>query len=163
MEIGYSPSARGFWLQGQQGAPDDLVMISEAAHAALIAAQAAGKVIVPGTDGVPVLADPPPPDLAMLRGRMQLTRQQLISGMLIDGLITPAEAVAAATARTLPAAVEAVVAAMPEPQQSLARIKWADFTVADRLDPMVALFAAAASPPLTETQIDDFFARHRAL
>lgn len=161
----YSPSTRGFYPEDLEYAtlPDDLVDIDDAYHAQLIAAQETGKEIVPDRDGVPVLADPPPPDIAAVRALMTLTRQQLLTGLMLDGLIAPSEALAAARDGEVPAAVETIMAAMPEPQQTAARIKFASFTVAHRTDAMVALFAAAATPPLSDTDVDDFFTRHAAL
>ncbi len=41
--------------------PDDVVEIDRAAHAALLAGQAEGKMIVSDSDGAPTLADPEPP------------------------------------------------------------------------------------------------------
>lgn len=43
--------------------PPDAVVISAEDHAALLAGQSDGKIIVPGEDGYPVLQDPPPPTL----------------------------------------------------------------------------------------------------
>lgn len=57
----YSPSTKGFYAEEKDypELPADLLDIEEAYHAVLIAGQAAGQEIVPGMDGVPVLADPP--------------------------------------------------------------------------------------------------------
>jgi hypothetical protein len=62
----FSPSMRGFYSADLHGAaiPSDVVEITAADHAALLAGQAAGSEIVPGPDGAPILADriaPPPP------------------------------------------------------------------------------------------------------
>lgn len=57
----YSPTTRGFYSEAIHGehVPSDVVMVSDAEHAELMAAQAAGKVIHAGLDGVPVAADLP--------------------------------------------------------------------------------------------------------
>jgi hypothetical protein len=59
----FSPSTRGFYLADLHGSaiPSDVVEITAADHAALLAGQAAGSEIVPGPDGAPILAAPPPP------------------------------------------------------------------------------------------------------
>ncbi|WP_124313001.1 tail fiber assembly protein [Pseudomonas chlororaphis] len=57
-----SKSARSFYdVSIHSSMPDDVVEISAAAHAELMAGQAEGKVIDWGDDGRPVLVDPPPP------------------------------------------------------------------------------------------------------
>ena len=57
----YSPTTRGFHLAGLGQMPADAVPITDAAHAALLAAQAEGQQIVPGPDGAPIAVAPPPP------------------------------------------------------------------------------------------------------
>lgn len=59
----YSPGTRGFYCAAVNGdaIPSDAVEVSEEDHAALIAAQAAGQMIVPGEGGVPVAQPPPMP------------------------------------------------------------------------------------------------------
>jgi len=58
----YSPAQNAFFLAGLHGAlPPDAVEITPAHHAALLAAQAAGKRIVADANGYPVAQDPPPP------------------------------------------------------------------------------------------------------
>lgn len=56
----YSKSNSGFFKDGTK-APPDAVEIAPAQHAALLAAQSAGKRIVPDANGYPVAQDPPPP------------------------------------------------------------------------------------------------------
>ena len=59
----YSRSRTGFFdlsIHGEE-VPSDAVEITTAQHAALLAAQSAGKVIVPDANGYPVAQDPPPP------------------------------------------------------------------------------------------------------
>ena len=59
----YSPSTGGFYAPEIHGdnTPSDAVAVSASAYAALLAAQAAGKHIVPDANGYPVAQDPPPP------------------------------------------------------------------------------------------------------
>lgn len=153
----YSASTGGFYASdiAYANLPADCVEISDAYHAELMADQVAGKVIVAGVDGVPQAVDPAPPSAADLRAQMVLTRRQVIIGMALEGLITHAEGVALAATGVAPPAVESMLAAMPEPNQTAARITLASFTVAYRNDPMVALFQAAGG--MTDEQMDAFF------
>ena len=59
----YSKSSAGFFSPDLHGSnvPPDAVEITPAQHTALLAAQAAGKRIVPDANGYPVAQDPPPP------------------------------------------------------------------------------------------------------
>ena len=63
----FSPSAGGFFHPSVHGdqIPQDCVAVSPEVHAALISAQAAGKIIA-FEGGAPVAVDPPPPTLAQL-------------------------------------------------------------------------------------------------
>ena len=56
----YSPSTKGFYIAAVHGVaiPADAVQIDDAHYAALMSAQAAGQVIVPGPSGAPVAVDP---------------------------------------------------------------------------------------------------------
>lgn len=57
----YSKSTGGFYDSTiHSGWPDDVIEISATQHAALLAGQSAGQVIMPGKDGKPVLAEPAP-------------------------------------------------------------------------------------------------------
>ena len=61
MTIFYSKSNQAFYDdQIHSTVPDDAVEISTEQHAALLAGQSQGQVIMPGKDGKPVLADPAP-------------------------------------------------------------------------------------------------------
>lgn len=63
----FSPSTRGFYIDKIHASmPDDVVEIDEPTYAALLAGQSAGKQIVPGDSGIPMLQDPPPPTEAAL-------------------------------------------------------------------------------------------------
>jgi hypothetical protein len=59
----YSAQTRGFYDHAIHGAniPTDAVEITREEHAALIAGQAAGRIIAADSDRRPVLVDPPPP------------------------------------------------------------------------------------------------------
>lgn len=67
----YSPAQNAFFLPALHVAvPLDAVEITAAHHATLLAAQAAGKRIVPDANGYPVAQDPPaaqPPSVEQLR------------------------------------------------------------------------------------------------
>lgn len=106
---------------------------------------------------------PPVVDPNEARAAMQLTRRQVMIGLASEGLITAQEAIAAGNTGSAPPAIEAVFAAMPEPQQTAARITWGTFSVAYRLDPMIPVIAAAATPPLDDAALDAFFAAYAAI
>lgn len=59
------------------------------------------------------------------------------------------------------AAVEAAIAALPEPQHTLAQIEWTSAAVVERTSATVALIATAAG--LTESQLDALFAQAATL
>lgn len=61
----YSPTTRGFYHDLVHGSamPADVIEIGHDAHGALMEAQGAGKMIVPGEGGVPVAVDRPGPTL----------------------------------------------------------------------------------------------------
>ncbi len=161
--IRYAASTGGFYPYDihYPNLPADCVDIAEDYHAELMAAQDAGKVIVADAGGQPIAVDPTPPSAADLRAHMALTRRQVIIGMALEGLISHAEGVALAATGVAPPAVEAMLAAMPEPNQTAARITLASFTVAYRNDPMVALFQAAGG--MTDEQMDAFFTGYAAV
>lgn len=92
---------------------------------------------------------------ATKRAALELTARQLFIGMHLSGFISAEEAIAAATVGAMPAAVEAIVAALPEADQVVARITWARMTRVRRADPLVDLLAAAAGQ--SGDAIDTFF------
>jgi len=73
-----------------------------------------------------------------------LTRRQVFIALHRLGLITAPEAVAAAATGAVPVALESLFASLPEPGQTDARVTFAAFQMAYRLDPMTAMIAAAA-------------------
>lgn len=90
-----------------------------------------------------------------------LSRRQVFIGLVVSGLATAEEVLAISATGTIPAVIEAAFAAMPEPQQSYARITFAEFTVAQRLDPTTLLLQAAAG--LTDADLDAFFVEFSAV
>ena len=66
MALFYSKSTGGFYddtIHTAAQIPSDAVAITEAQHQALLAGQADGQLITAGSDGKPVLTDPPAPAL----------------------------------------------------------------------------------------------------
>ena len=106
-------------------------------------------------------AAPPPPTLPEMRASMQLTRRQVFIGMADAGLITASEAIAAAAVGAPPAAIEALFATLPVADQTPARITFAAFQTAYRLDAMTALFQSTAG--MTDTAMDEFFTAYAAI
>lgn len=106
---------------------------------------------------------PPAVDPDEVRATMQLTRRQVMIGLASEGMITAQEAIAAGNTGSAPPSIEAIFAAMPEPQQTAARITWGTFSVAYRLDPMIPVVAAAANPPLDDAALDAFFTAYAAI
>ena len=86
-----------------------------------------------------------------------LTRRQLFIALHRLGLITAPEAVAAAATGAVPVSLEPLFAAMPQPEQTDARVTFAAFQMAYRLDPMTAMIAAAVG--LSEAKIDAIWTR----
>lgn len=97
-------------------------------------------------------ADPEAPPEDPRAAIPPLTRRQVFIALHRLGLISATEAVAAAATGTVPAALEPMFAALPEPDQTDARVTFAAFQMAYRLDPMTAMIASAAG--MTEAQID---------
>lgn len=123
------------------------VIIVESGHALWTSASARPDILPFAPEPEP---DPEPEDPRA--AIPPLTRRQVFIALHRLGLITAAEAVAAAATGTVPAALEPLFAALPEPDQTDARVTFAAFQMAYRLDPMTAMIAAAAG--MTEEQID---------
>ncbi|CAN1576304.1 hypothetical protein MCELHM10_03929 [Paracoccaceae bacterium] len=81
-----------------------------------------------------------------------LTRRQVFIALHRLGLFSAEEAIAAAATGVVPAALEPTFAALPEPDQTDARVTFAAFQLAYRTDPMTAMIAHAAG--LSEEDID---------
>lgn len=101
-------------------------------------------------------AEPTAPTPEALRAALPaLSRRQVFIGLVASGLATAPEVLAISATGTIPAAIEAAFLAMPEPQQSYARITFAEFTLAERLDPTTLLLQAAGG--LSDAALDAFF------
>jgi hypothetical protein len=66
-----------------------------------------------------------------------ISRRQLLIALTAAGLISEAEALAAARTGEVPAAIDAVFARLPPEQALAARITWATMTVVERDHPLV--------------------------
>lgn len=81
MAFFYSAETGGFYydtIHDEAARPADAVPVSDEDHAALFAAQAAGKRIVPGPDGHPVTAEQPPMDAEAAMQAMRRRRDALL-------------------------------------------------------------------------------------
>ncbi|PLL13943.1 hypothetical protein C0V75_00325 [Tabrizicola sp. TH137] len=123
------------------------VIIAEPGHALWASASARPDIAPFAPEPVPE-PEPEDPRAAI----PPLTRRQVFIALHRLGLITATEAVAAAATGEVPAALEPMFAALPEPDQTDARVTFAAFQMAYRLDPMTAMIAASAG--MTEEQID---------
>ncbi len=106
---------------------------------------AAGGTIapfVPNDDPSPV----PPP----------ITRRQCAAQLFAEGTISGPEAVAMTATATPPRAIEAVLAAMPEPSQTFARIDFAAGTY-ERDNSTFAAVLSALMPTSIPSDVDAFF------
>lgn len=74
----YSPSTRGFYdPYFHANIPTDAVEISDAVHSAMMAGQALGKIITPGSGGYPELVDPPPSVITVTPWQIRKALNQL--------------------------------------------------------------------------------------
>lgn len=75
----YSASTGGFYSRDIHGdIPADAVEIGVTAYKALLVGQASGKHIATGSDGFPVLSDPPPPTSEQLAEIIRAQRDRLL-------------------------------------------------------------------------------------
>lgn len=72
-----------------------------------------------------------------------ITRPQLLLQLAAMGLITAAEALAAAQTGAVPPAIDAVFAALPAEEALAARITWATMLIVERAHPLVGILIAA--------------------
>lgn len=114
---------------------------------------------------VEVTPDPDPLTPEEQRALMPpLTRRQFFIACAALGVLTEQEAEDAAAGSTIPASVAAVLDQIQDPAERLgARITFRSFTEANRLDPMVDLFAGLQTPPLTDEQLDAIWQGYVAL
>ena len=123
------------------------VIIVEPGHALWASASARPDIAPFAPEPVP---EPGPEDVRA--AIPPLTRRQVFIALHRLGLITASEAVTAAATGKVPTALESMFAALPEPEQTDARVTFAAFQMAYRLDPMTAMIAAAFG--MKEDQID---------
>jgi hypothetical protein len=84
-----------------------------------------------------------------------ISRRQLLIALTAAGLITEAEALAAAKTGEVPAAIDAVFGALPKEQALAARITWATMTVVERDHPLIQAIINANLA--TAEQVDALF------
>jgi len=83
----YSKTTKGFYDESiHSSMPDDVVGISAEMHAELMGGQAAGKVISCGSDGYPLLIDPPPVSDEVLQTNERAWRDVQLSAT--DGVVS---------------------------------------------------------------------------
>ena len=85
--IYYSPSTQAFYDSNFHPAhPDDAVAISQEQHAALLAGQSNGQVIMPDKDGKPVLATTAPSHLHQWNGKEWVLDKAAASQLLAEAI-----------------------------------------------------------------------------
>ena len=84
--------------------------------------------------------------LTAWRAGCEISKLDLVLAMASAGLISPASAIAAAGG-AIPAEFAPVVAAMLEPDQTEARIRWAGAATVPRLSPLILAVQAATGMP----------------
>lgn len=131
----YSQFTNGFYLPEIHGTamPTDAVEITTERHFALLAGQAAGKIIAAGPDGAPALIDPQPAAPPVV---YEVSRFQARAALFNAGLLPQ---------------VEAAVAAAPP----LVQMAWADAITFRRDSPSISALSAALG--MTDAQIDELF------
>lgn len=95
------------------------------------------------------------------RALMSLTPRQLLIGLATEGWISEAEAEQWSKGGDLPAAVEAMIGALPEAQRLAARITIHKMSVVDRGNALVSVLASQAGR--SETAVDAFFAAYSSI
>lgn len=85
----------------------------------------------------------------------EISPAQLFLQLNALGFITTQEALDAATAGKVPAAIDAIFSTLPANEALAARVRWARMTTCLRSDPLVAGLALANN--LSEEDIDQFF------
>jgi len=122
MKIWFSPSLVAFYHEGiNANVPLDAVEIDPSLHRSLFDAQASGKVIVAGNDGLPVAVDAPAPtsaaQMAALRRerdrRLRETDHTQLPDIPMDD-----------TARAAWAAYRQALRNLPETTMDLAAVAW---------------------------------------
>lgn len=161
MAIFYSASDGGFY--DPRITPVDtanMVEITDAYHAQLLAAQNAGAEIAPDANGVPQAVFPAPPTeaeaLAAERSGMVLTRLQFALQAMLSGVMTAAETEAFVGPRAVPEIGEDALLLIEDiALRQVARVRLIGFERLERNDPFLVPFQAAVD--WTDTQVDAFF------
>ena len=161
MALKYSASTKAFFdTETNWDIPLDAIEITEDYHSELMSGQSRGQVIEADKNGVPQLVTPAGPTLEEARVALPpLSRRQVFIGLMASKLITEAEALASGTA--MPAMVEAAIKTLPKDSQSPARLTFAMFVEARRMDPIVALLGAAAG--MDDAALDAFWTTFAAV
>ncbi|MES2712966.1 MAG: hypothetical protein V4653_15395 [Pseudomonadota bacterium] len=90
-----------------------------------------------------------------------ISARQMLLGLAGMGMITEAEALAAATVGAVPEAIEFIFATLPAVEQFGARVTWARMSEVERAHPLVAMLGAAQG--LSSKDLDAFFVTAAAL
>lgn len=94
MTLYYSQSSGGFYDSTTHSRlPEDAVEISAEQHAAMLAGQSTGQVIMPGKDGKPVLADHTPSHLHQWNGKEWTLDKAATSQLLAESIDKGTEAI----------------------------------------------------------------------
>lgn len=86
-----------------------------------------------------------------------ISRRQFFQQIAVAGLITQAEALAAAGSGSIPNAMQLVIDAMPTEERfgvSMLIVTAAEFEIDN---PFVSVFAAGQTPPLSKSQVGDLW------
>lgn len=141
MKYFYSAQNNGFYLPEVHGdeIPADVVEITAEEHAALMAGQASGKVIVVGKNGKPALAYPEPVKAEAPRS---VSMRQARLALLEAGLLEQ---------------TEDFINSLPETQRNAALISWEYAQTVDRDDELVQQLITALR--LDDVAADELFMR----
>jgi hypothetical protein len=141
----FSPSTKGFYLSDIHGEnmPEDVLEVEGERYAELFAGQSEGKLIQPGSGGIPVLVDCPVPAPAIPQ---QVTMRQARLALLTAGKL---------------AAVDAAIGTLPSPQKEAAEIEWDYSSTVDRSSPLMDLLGPALN--LDKAALDALFVAAAAL
>lgn len=139
---------------------DGGVEITDQQYRDALAGMLAGKLVTI-TEGSFAVIDPPEPEPEPEPAvppvvPQSVSRFQIITGLALVGWITEQEAEDAAATGEIPAAVAAVISALPDDTAKfVARMKWRTFHTAYRDDELVNALAAAEGK--SQADVDAFF------
>ncbi len=85
-----------------------------------------------------------------------ISRRQCAEELFVEGMISIDEAIGMAGAGTPPAAIAAIIDALPEAERGLARIRFAAGTY-ERSNALLVAIVSALQPGATGTAVDAFF------